>query len=128
MRISAVTRLRAPRDTVRHTSSIAAPPQQPVALISKAQLPAHSMFVTTHRDQVRRALANPTSLTHDLLRHLQRQYGNRYVQRLVKTANTSESAVPGVVRDVLRSPGEPLDSATRSFMEARFARAMDASD
>ena len=28
--------------------------------------------------------------------------------------------IPAVVHDVLRSPGQPLDSATRSFMEPRF--------
>ncbi len=28
--------------------------------------------------------------------------------------------VPPIVREVLRSPGQPLDAATRSFMEPRF--------
>src|SRR4051794_27482202 len=30
------------------------------------------------------------------------------------------SAVPPIVHELLRSPGQPLDSATRSFMEPRF--------
>ena len=30
------------------------------------------------------------------------------------------SAVPPIVHEVLRSPGQPLDTATRSFMEPRF--------
>jgi hypothetical protein len=128
MRISAATRLRAPRYAATHTSSVAAAPQQPVSSMPKAHLPTHSTSVMTHLDQVRLARANPSSLTRDLLRHLQRQYGNRYVQQLMKEADASESSVPSVVRDVLRSSGEPLDSATRSFMEPRFARAMDASD
>ena len=28
--------------------------------------------------------------------------------------------VPPIVHDVLRSPGQPLDSATRAFVEPRF--------
>jgi hypothetical protein len=31
-----------------------------------------------------------------------------------------EGEVPPIVHDVLRSPGQPLDSATRAFMEPRF--------
>jgi hypothetical protein len=33
---------------------------------------------------------------------------------------TEASTVPPVVHDVLRSPGQPLDAATRAFMEPRF--------
>jgi hypothetical protein len=29
--------------------------------------------------------------------------------------------VPPIVHEVLRSPGQPLDTATRAFMEPRFA-------
>ena len=37
------------------------------------------------------------------------------------TAGRSDPAtVPPIVHDVLRSPGEPLDAATRAFMEPRF--------
>src|SRR5262245_36305789 len=32
----------------------------------------------------------------------------------------NDSYVPPVVHEVLRSPGEPLDAATRTFMEPRF--------
>ena len=32
------------------------------------------------------------------------------------------SDVPPIVHDVLRSPGQPLDAATRAFMEPRFGR------
>ena len=32
----------------------------------------------------------------------------------------NERLVPGIVREVLRSPGKPLDAATRAFMEPRF--------
>lgn len=38
-----------------------------------------------------------------------------------KSANYSESSeVPPIVHEVLRSPGQPLDLATRTFMESRF--------
>src|SRR5258708_10028074 len=33
---------------------------------------------------------------------------------------TEASAVPPIVHEVLRSPGQPLDAATRAFMEPRF--------
>lgn len=32
----------------------------------------------------------------------------------------ARDAVPGIVYDVLRSPGQPLDASTRAFMEPRF--------
>jgi hypothetical protein len=36
------------------------------------------------------------------------------------TGSSTASFIPPVVDDVLRSPGKPLDSATRGFMESRF--------
>jgi hypothetical protein len=36
------------------------------------------------------------------------------------TTDTVENAAPPVVQEVLRSPGQPLDVATRTFMEPRF--------
>src|SRR5215210_2306412 len=36
------------------------------------------------------------------------------------TGQTEPSAVPPIVNDVLRSPGQPLDANTRVFMEQRF--------
>lgn len=44
---------------------------------------------------------------------LQRRFRNPF-------ATLSDSEVPAIVHDVLRSPGQPLDSATRAFMEPRF--------
>ena len=38
----------------------------------------------------------------------------------VATTQTAVSPVPPIVHDVLRSPGEPLDAATRAFFEPRF--------
>jgi len=36
------------------------------------------------------------------------------------SAKSGSDSVPPIVHDVLRSPGTPLDSATRAFMEPRF--------
>lgn len=62
--------------------------------------------------------------------HLQRTIGNQAVQRMLQTdAGTLEAELtepssprfaPPIVHEVLRSPGQPLDSATRAFMEPRF--------
>jgi hypothetical protein len=38
------------------------------------------------------------------------------------TLTTTRSVAPPIVHDVLRSPGRPLDAATKSFMEPRFGR------
>src|SRR5688572_27815727 len=34
--------------------------------------------------------------------------------------NTAANGAPAIVHDVLRSPGQPLDSKTRALMEPRF--------
>ena len=36
------------------------------------------------------------------------------------TGDLGETSAPPIVHDVLQSPGQPLDSATRDFMESRF--------
>lgn len=42
---------------------------------------------------------------------------------LQRNANQGAAGdVPSIVHDVLRSPGQPLDTATRAFMEPRFAQ------
>ena len=43
-------------------------------------------------------------------------------QRLRRKGRAGESAhaVPGIVHDVLSTPGRPLDAATRAWMEPRF--------
>lgn len=43
----------------------------------------------------------------------------RSMQRRV-TSEAEPSAVPAIVYEVLRSPGQPLDPSTRAFMEPRF--------
>ena len=38
----------------------------------------------------------------------------------VQASDTGQVAAPPIVHEVLRSPGQPLDPATRAFMEPRF--------
>ncbi len=38
----------------------------------------------------------------------------------VQASDAGQSAAPPIVHEVLRSPGQPLDPATRAFMEPRF--------
>jgi hypothetical protein len=42
------------------------------------------------------------------------------VQRKATAANPETAAAPPIIHDVLSSPGQPLDSATRAFFEPRF--------
>ncbi|HWM24561.1 MAG TPA: DUF4157 domain-containing protein [Chthoniobacterales bacterium] len=47
----------------------------------------------------------------------------RLQTKRVQANDTGQIAAPPIVHDVLRTPGQPLDGATRSFMEPRFAPA-----
>jgi hypothetical protein len=42
------------------------------------------------------------------------------LQRRARSGGAAPAAAPPIVHDVLRSPGKPLDAATRAFMEPRF--------
>ena len=42
------------------------------------------------------------------------------LQRRARGGGAAPTTAPPIVHDVLRSPGRPLDAATRSFMEPRF--------
>jgi hypothetical protein len=44
----------------------------------------------------------------------------RVLQRSAVSADLAGVEAPPIVHDVLRSPGQPLDDATRAFMEPRF--------
>lgn len=78
---------------------------------------------------IQRARFEPESLTPREVLQLQRTIGNQAVQRLLGQAepadlearSNSGVEVPPTVHEVLRSPGQPLDNATRAFMEPRFA-------
>ena len=53
---------------------------------------------------------------------LHRYLGNSYVQAMTTTGGETLRAVaiPPMVQEVLRSPGQPLDPTTCTFMESRF--------
>src|SRR5262245_8312546 len=44
----------------------------------------------------------------------------RLQTKRVRVSDTGQIAAPPIVHEVLRSPGQPLDPATRAFMEQRF--------
>ncbi|HZK79551.1 MAG TPA: DUF4157 domain-containing protein [Humisphaera sp.] len=46
--------------------------------------------------------------------------GDRLSRRRATTGGYDPSSIPPIVHNVLRSPGKPLDPATRTFMEPRF--------
>lgn len=52
-------------------------------------------------------------------RFLQRYVGNNGMQEVPVSPS---NAVPPIVHEVLRSPGQPLDDDTRAFMEPRFGQ------
>jgi outer membrane protein OmpA-like peptidoglycan-associated protein len=84
----------------------------------------------TTNQAVAQPVLQQSGVTADLLA-LQHSAGNHAVNQLLQqreqTGPASSSsntivggAVPPIVRDVLNDPGQPLDSATRAFMEPRF--------
>ena len=48
------------------------------------------------------------------------QEKERLQTKRVQASDTGQIAAPPIVHEVLRSPGQPLDPATRAFMEPRF--------
>jgi hypothetical protein len=51
---------------------------------------------------------------------LQRRLGNLTAASSLNHSLSNASQIPPIVHEVLRSPGQPLDAATRAFMEPRF--------
>lgn len=87
---------------------------------------------------VQRAMISPRSLTSRDVLQLQRTIGNQAVQRLLGQAGPTDvkshsstkpsempegvgqAEVPSIVHEVVRSPGQALEPASRDFMESRF--------
>src|ERR1700724_405492 len=46
--------------------------------------------------------------------------GEHVMSAFRRRTSAAPDAVPPIVHEVLRSPGRPLDAATRAFMEPRF--------
>ena len=65
----------------------------------------------------------PCSCSHDgeMCEECQQKQSQPTIQRRA-SAPCAPAHVPRLVSDVLRSPGHPLDSATRAFFEPRFGR------
>ena len=52
----------------------------------------------------------------------EKQEHARQQARFVEAGDAGRTAAPPIVHDVLSSPGQPLDAATRAFMESRIGR------
>ena len=89
-------------------------------LQAQAQAPAKSSFTSAPRGLLQRKCAcggtpGPTGECEACRKkRLQRKAQNR------ELGIRNDSPVPPIVHEVLRSPGQPLDPATRAFMEPRF--------
>ncbi len=96
-----------------------------VSHFSSHKAPEQKFQQDTASSTEREYSPNPSNLARDILT-LQRTAGNQAVTQLLQKAqhNSSPSApvskVPTVVNDVLCSPGQPLNAATRARMEPRF--------
>jgi hypothetical protein len=71
-----------------------------------------------------KAIIGADQHSHPILR-LQRTIGNQAMQRLTRpdrvgSSDAGQAAAPPIVRAALASPGQPLDPATRAFVEPRF--------
>jgi hypothetical protein len=53
---------------------------------------------------------------------LPQQHGRLMRTEHVSSGDLAQTTVPAIVHDALSSPGQPLDPATRNFMESRFER------
>jgi hypothetical protein len=76
--------------------------------------------VDTHESQ---SLSHSTDPQAAML-EMQRAVGNQAVSRSMSAIRgnlpSERDQMPPIVQDVLRSPGQPVDPATRAFMESRF--------
>ena len=104
----------------REFSSSTPPPsvraERPSLLIGRADDPLEREAEAIS-GQVARARARPVCEAAEALRISRQSAGEAPVMQ-VRTASAGEA--PGVVHEALRSPGQPLDSATRAFLEPRF--------
>lgn len=88
--------------------------QHTVAQSPKTVAPANT---SAHRGLLQRkcACGEPAGLTGECAACSEKRL---IVQR--SSTSQAEPSVPPIVQEVLRSPGQPLDAATRAFTEPRF--------
>jgi Domain of unknown function (DUF4157) len=99
-----------------------AAPIQAALLARPAPQPSHPGATQTHAAALNRATGAGLERTGHLLLQLQRQYGNRYVQRVLAVARQAQQTTevaPEVEQTIERSrgAGQPLDSGVRAQME-----------
>lgn len=97
--------------------------RDPLTLVTTR--PGDASSARAHASLLNRVTANqPSRAAHSLL-HLQRQYGNRYVQRMVEVMRSAEGraeVAPEVEEAIQRARGNgrALDSGMRAQMESAF--------
>ncbi|CAG1003721.1 hypothetical protein MYXO_03228 [Myxococcaceae bacterium] len=100
-----------------------APLHQPDPLARAISIPGGSPSADTHASLLNRATDHRPSRAAPSLLQLQRQYGNRYVQRVVARARNSNGEIAPEVEQAIegaRGSGHALDSGTRVPMESAF--------
>ncbi|MDQ3855695.1 MAG: DUF4157 domain-containing protein, partial [Chloroflexota bacterium] len=95
-------------------------------LVEKGHRPVPIQRAAAHPETLRAALAAGPTLARQSLLELQRQHGNRHVQRVLAVARQAKDereAGAGVEEAIQRARGggQPLDGETRARMERAFA-------
>lgn len=102
------------RPLVRPTHAVIPPPIQTKLTVNEPG-DQHEQEADRMADQVMRMSDSNVHLQHQSAGH------SAQLRRTVTPAGTSSSAeAPGIVHDVLRSSGQPLNESTRAFLEPRF--------
>jgi Domain of unknown function (DUF4157) len=74
-----------------------------------------------YEQEAERVAKQVMRMAHPPLRpHIAKENVSSSIQRHKVSTNRGPVSAPSIVRDVLSSPGEPLDAATRAFFEPRF--------
>ena len=97
----------------------------PQALLQAAPQAGNSGLAASYAAGLNRATGSRPARAGPALLQLQRQYGNRYIQRVVALARQPESTAevaPDTERAIenARGGGQPLDGKTRADMESAF--------
>jgi uncharacterized protein DUF4157 len=121
---SSVSKKAAERQAHEHASQESSA-SDPAPRIRTTALPDETISPQTHATILNRAKAGGASQTNQVLRQLQRQYGNHYVQRVVDLARKDEEereVAPEVEQAIQskRGSGQDLDKGVRTQMESAF--------
>ncbi len=98
-----------------------AAPHVPLVIQTKLAIGRVDDPLEHEADQVAdRVMRMPNPVAGSLLQRNCATCDEETVQRKSEGGAVREMAAPSIVHDVLQSPGQPLDAATRAYMEPRF--------